>query len=176
MHHINQRKGHYFIQAQSADKDDKDDEYDSGIFTDRNAQNLRRIKQRKGHCFFQISSDDVDDKDDDLITPYTYQEIPFPSVSTTPEQPPVEACVPICAILSKKSEKYPPQGIHGLNRRFQRECFSKPCYTALAQKLRRIKQRKGRCFIQASSDDKDDQGDDMRFLYCRFLHLTVSRS
>ena len=74
MHHINQRKGHYFIQAQSADKDDKDDEYDSGIFTDRNAQNLRRIKQRKGHCFFQISSDDVDDQDDDLITPYTFQD------------------------------------------------------------------------------------------------------
>ena len=38
--------------------------------------------------------------------------------------PPVEACVPICAILSKKSEKYPHQGIWGLNRRFQRKCFS----------------------------------------------------
>ena len=74
--------------------------------------------------FIRAFCDDVDDKDDDLITPYTYQEIPFPSVSTTPEQPPVEACVPICAILSKKSEKYPPQGIQGLNRRFQRKCFS----------------------------------------------------
>ena len=38
--------------------------------------------------------------------------------------PPVEACVPICAILSKKSEKYPHQGIWGLNRRFQQKCFS----------------------------------------------------
>ena len=50
---INQRKGHYFIQASSADEDDKDDEYDSEIFTDQDAQNLRRIKQRKEHCFIQ---------------------------------------------------------------------------------------------------------------------------
>ena len=94
MHHINQRKGHYFIQAQSADKDDKDDEYDSGIFTDRNAQNLRRIKQRKGHCFFQISSDDVDDQDDDLITPIPLK-ISFPSVIGTEERP----CWSLCADL-----------------------------------------------------------------------------
>ena len=47
MHHINQRKGHYFIQAQSADKDDKDDENDSKVFPDLNAQNMSRIKQRK---------------------------------------------------------------------------------------------------------------------------------
>ena len=30
-----------------------------------------------------------------------------------------------------------------------------------AQNLRRIKQRKGGCFIQASSDDEDDQVDDL---------------
>ena len=29
------------------------------------------------------------------------------------------------------------------------------------QNLRRIKQRKGLCFIQASSDDKDDKDDDL---------------
>ena len=74
LHRINQRKGHYFIQAQSADKDDKDDEYDSGIFTDRNAQNLRRIKQRKGFCFFQTSSDNKNHQDDGRITPYTFQD------------------------------------------------------------------------------------------------------
>ena len=53
LHHINQRKGHRFTQAMSADEDDKDDEYDCRIFTDRNAQNLRRIKQRKGLCLIQ---------------------------------------------------------------------------------------------------------------------------
>ena len=42
-----------FIRASSADEDDKDDEYDSEIFTDQDAQNLRRIKQRKEHCFIQ---------------------------------------------------------------------------------------------------------------------------
>ena len=57
----------------SADEDDKDDEYDSGIFPNRDVQNLRRIKQRKGLCFVQTSNDDRDDKDDDLITPYTFQ-------------------------------------------------------------------------------------------------------
>ena len=30
-----------------------------------------------------------------------------------------------------------------------------------AQNLHRIKQRKGHCFIQESSDDKDDQDDDL---------------
>ena len=59
------------IQASS---DDEDDEYDSGSFPDRDAQNLRRIKQRKGHCFIQASSDDEDDKDDDFIPPYTLQD------------------------------------------------------------------------------------------------------
>ena len=49
----------------SDDEDDEVDEYDSRIFTDWNAQNLRRIKQRKGGCFIQVSSDDEDDKDDD---------------------------------------------------------------------------------------------------------------
>ena len=117
---IKQRKGHYFIQFPSADKDD---EYDSGIFTDRNAQNLRRIKQRKGFCFFQTSSDNKNHQDDGRITPYTFQD--FRTEVQLPQQnTPVEACVPICAILSKKSEKYPHQGIWGLNRRFQRKCFS----------------------------------------------------
>ena len=30
-----------------------------------------------------------------------------------------------------------------------------------AQNLRRIKQRKGSCFIQASNDDRDDKDDDL---------------
>ena len=46
-----------------------DDEYDSRIFTDRNAQNLRRIKQRKGLCFIQVVSDDEDDQDENRIAP-----------------------------------------------------------------------------------------------------------
>ena len=70
---IEQRKGRYIIHAMSDDQDDKDDEYDSGSFPDRDAQNLRRIKQRKGNCFIQASSDDEDDKDDDFIPPYTLQ-------------------------------------------------------------------------------------------------------
>ena len=49
MLYYKQRKG-CFIQESSADEDD---EYDSEIFTDQNAQNLRRIKQRKEHCFIQ---------------------------------------------------------------------------------------------------------------------------
>ena len=40
-------KGCTLIQAISADEDDKDHDYDSRIFFDRNAQNLRHIKQRK---------------------------------------------------------------------------------------------------------------------------------
>ena len=110
---IKQRKGHYFIQAQSADKDDKDDEYDSGIFTDRNAQNLRRIKQRKGFCFFQASSDNKNDQDDGRITPYTFQD--FRTEVQLPQQnTPVEACVPICKPFQKKSEKVPASGHSGL--------------------------------------------------------------
>ena len=72
MHRIKQRKGHSYFQESSADEDDKDDEYDSKVFTlsfpKFNAQNLRRIKQRKGGCFIQASSDDEDDQVDDLIT------------------------------------------------------------------------------------------------------------
>ena len=52
MPYYKQRKG-CFIQESSDDEDDKDDEYDSEIFTDQDAQNLRRIKQRKEHCFIQ---------------------------------------------------------------------------------------------------------------------------
>ena len=66
---LNKEKGHYFIQASSADEDDKDDEYDSGFFClsflKRNAQNLHHIKQRKGHCFTQAPSDDEDYNDDE---------------------------------------------------------------------------------------------------------------
>ena len=68
----------------SADEDDKDDEYDSGIFPNRDVQNLRRIKQRKGLCFVQTSNDDRDDKDDDLIAPIAFQ-ISHTRVITTPE-------------------------------------------------------------------------------------------
>ena len=66
---IKQRKGHYFIQASSADENDKDGEYDSEFFClsflKRNAQNLHHIKQRKGHCFTQAPSDDEDYNDDE---------------------------------------------------------------------------------------------------------------
>ena len=46
-----------------------------------------------------------------------------------------------------------------------------------AQNLRRIKQRKGLCFIQVISnheDDEDDKDDDMILSYCRLLHRPVS--
>ena len=165
---INQRKGHCFNQALSDDEDDKDDEYDSGIIHDRNAQNLRHINQRKGHGFIQQSSadeddvpmrtirtmnttavfsmigthkicvvlniekrryfiqaisDDEDDQDNDLIIPYTFQI--FRSQVYSPKaNAPVEACVPICKPFQKKSEKYQPQGIWGLNWRFERKYFS----------------------------------------------------
>ena len=59
----------------SADGDDKDDEYDSGIFPNRDVQNLRRIKQRKGLCFIiHALSNDVDDQDDDLIAANSFQD------------------------------------------------------------------------------------------------------
>ena len=110
-------------------------------FPNRNAQNLRRIKQRKGFCFFQASSDNKNDQDDGRITPYTFQD--FRTEVQLPQQnTPVEACVPICKPFQKKSEKYPPQGIQGLNRRFQRKCFSSYAMHPYAQNLRRIKQRK----------------------------------
>ena len=38
------------------------------------------------------------------------------------------------------------------------------CFILWVQNLRRIKQRKGLCFIQASSDDEDDQ-DDGRLIF-----------
>ena len=50
---LNKEKDVGLIQASSADEDDKDDEYDSGFFHDRDAQNLSRINQRKGLCFIQ---------------------------------------------------------------------------------------------------------------------------
>ena len=70
---LNKEKDVGLIQASSADKDDKDDEYDRGFFClsfpNRNAQNLRCIKQRKGLCFIQPSSDDEDDQDENRIAP-----------------------------------------------------------------------------------------------------------
>ena len=53
LHHINQRKEHRYTPSMRDDKDDEDDKYDSKVFSDGNAQNLRRIKQRKGLCFIQ---------------------------------------------------------------------------------------------------------------------------
>ena len=88
-------------------------------FHDGNAQNLSRIKQRKEHCFTQAMSADENDQDDDLIAPIAFQDY-RPQVYPSKAIPPVEACVPICAILSKKSEKYQPQDIQGLNRRFEK--------------------------------------------------------
>ena len=49
----------------SVDQDDKDDEYDSVFFHDRDAQNLRHIKQRKGRYIIYAMSVDQDDKDDE---------------------------------------------------------------------------------------------------------------
>ena len=49
----------------SDDEDDQDDDHDSRVSPDFNAQKLHRINQRKGLCFIQASSDDKDDKDDD---------------------------------------------------------------------------------------------------------------
>ena len=72
----------------------------------------------------------------------------FSQTATHTTKAPVEACLPICAILSMKSEKYPPQGIQGLNRGFRREIFSNLDTPFNAQNLRRIKQRKGHCFIR----------------------------
>ena len=83
----------------------------------------------------------------------------FSQTATHTTKAPVEACLPICAILSMKSEKYPPQGIQGLNRGFRREIFSNLDTPFNAQNLRRIKQRKGHCFIRTSSDDEDDKDD-----------------
>ena len=62
---LNKEKDVGLIQASIVNEDDKDDEYDSRIFTDRNTHNLRRIKQRKGLCFIQVVSDDEDDQDDE---------------------------------------------------------------------------------------------------------------
>ena len=65
---LNKEKGVGFIRVSSDDEDDKDDEYDSRIFFDRNAQNLRHIKQRKGVGFIRVSSDnDEDDEYDSRI-------------------------------------------------------------------------------------------------------------
>ena len=59
------KKEHCFIQASSADEDDQNDNYDSGIYPNLNFQNLLRINQRKGHCFTQAVSDDEDDQYDE---------------------------------------------------------------------------------------------------------------
>ena len=80
----------------SDDEDDEDDEYDSRIFTDRNAQNLRRIKQRKGLCFVQTSNDDRDDKDDDLIAPIAF-DIAVPKCN---QQKQVHLLKPVCRFVS----------------------------------------------------------------------------
>ena len=58
----------------SDDEDDQDDDHDSRVSPDFNAQKLHRINQRKGLCFIQASSDDKDDKDDDLIAPIAFQD------------------------------------------------------------------------------------------------------
>ena len=105
-------------QALSDDEDDKNDEYDSGFFPYRNAQNLRRIKQRKGNRFIQEPSHDEDDRGNRCIS-LTSPHFNYPSEHTH-QTPPVEACMPMCEPFPKKSEKYQPNGIHGLNRRFER--------------------------------------------------------
>ena len=80
----------------SADEDDKDDEYDSGIFPNRDVQKLHRIKQRKGRYFIQASSDDEDDQVDDLIAPYTLSGFPYPSIP--PQNNPL--LKPVCRFVS----------------------------------------------------------------------------
>ena len=73
-------------------------------------------------------------------------------------------CADLCDSL-REVGKVPASGLQGLNRGFRREFFSKYATPPYAQKLRCIKQRKGLCFIQASSDDEDDKDDDMIFSY-----------
>ena len=84
-------------------------------------KNCTALIKEKDIGFIRASSDDEDDQDDDFITPYTYQD--FRTQVYSPQQnAPVEACVPICEPFPKKSEKYQPQNIRGLNQRFQRKC------------------------------------------------------
>ena len=72
-------------------------------------KNCTALIKEKDIGFIRASSDDEDDQDDDFITPYTYHD--FRTQVYSPQQnAPVEACVPICAILSKKSEKVHASG------------------------------------------------------------------
>ena len=128
---IKQRKRHYFIQFPSADKDD---EYDSGIFTDRNAQNLRRIKQRKGFCFFQTSSDNKNHQDDGRITPYTFQD--FRTEVQLPQQN--TPCWSLCADLCdsfKEIGKVPASGHSGLKSKISEKMLFQPRYTSPMHKI-----------------------------------------
>ena len=85
-------------------------------------KNCTALIKEKDIGFIRASSDDEDDQDDDFITPYTYHD--FRTQVYSPQQnAPVEACVPIWEPFPKKSEKYQPQNIRGLNQRFQRKCF-----------------------------------------------------
>ena len=77
----------------SDDEDDQDDEYDSRIFPDRNAQNLRRIKQRKDLFFIQLSSDDEDDE----LIPLYLSRFPSPKCNQQKQAPLLK---PICRIVS----------------------------------------------------------------------------
>ena len=166
---------HCFIQTPSADENDKDDDYDSKFFSLIGTLKFcTGLNKEKGFASFR-----------NPVTMRTIRTMiwlhPKPlyyclrNITRIAECPCWSLCDDMCDSF-KEIGKYPPQDIQGLNRRFQRNTFPNHATPPYAQNLRRIKQRKGLCFIQETSDDEDDQGDDMRFLYCRFLHLTVSRS
>ena len=116
--------------------------------------------------------DDQDDQDDDLITPYI-------SISKY-NHPRITPCWSLCADLCnsfKEIGKVPASGHWGLKSKISERMLFKLCNAQpYAQNLRRIKQRKERCFIQESGADQDDQDDEMIFSYCRLLHQLVSFS
>ena len=64
-HRIKQRKGLCFIEKNSVDKDDQDDEYDSEIFHDRMHKICVALNKEKDVGLTQALSDDEDDQDDD---------------------------------------------------------------------------------------------------------------
>ena len=64
-HRIKQRKGLCFIEKNSVDKDDQDDEYDSEIFHDRMHKICVALNKEKDVGLTQALSDDEDDKDDE---------------------------------------------------------------------------------------------------------------
>ena len=89
------------------------------FFHDRMHNICVALNKEKGLAAFRHTVTMGDDQDDDFITPYTLQEF-LPKCNHHSRSNPVFACVPICEPSPKKSEKYQPHGIWGLNRQFER--------------------------------------------------------